>query len=278
MTIVRLLFCPFFILVFSLLLGACSEKDSQQYKSEMILVSAGEFIMGSNKVDKEAKDYGFIQPLYVDEHPQRKIFQDAFWIDKYEVTNGEFALFFEATEGNIAKAIVGKQKREIPGWSRLSVNQVSWFQAQKYCVWVGKRLPSETEWEKAARGPNGLEYPWGNEWDPKKLNQGLGDSETGVAPVGAYASGQSFYGVHDLAGNVAEWVADWYHMYPGAAYKSQFSGQTHKVVRGGGWGGIGHYVIPALFRTSHRDYEKPGRAFNDIGFRCARNTDQRSAD
>jgi len=91
--------------------------------------------------------------------------------------------------------------------------------------------------------------------------------------VGSYTPGQSFYGVHDLAGN----VADWYQMYPGSIYKSQFSGQTHKVVRGGGWSGIGHYVIPALFRASHRDYEKPERAFNDIGFRCAKNADQGSA-
>jgi len=105
----------------------------------MIFISAGEFVMGSDKVDKKGNDYGFIQPLYVDEHPQRKIFQDAFWIDKFEVTNGEFVVFFEATARNIPKAMIEKQKKEVPDSSRLSVNQVSWFQAQKYCAWVGKR-------------------------------------------------------------------------------------------------------------------------------------------
>jgi len=131
-------------------------------------------------------------------------------------------------------------------------------------------LPAEREWEKATRGANGLVYPWGNEWDARKLNEGSSDNDAGVAPVGSYPQGQSYYGVYDLAGNVAEWVADWYEMYPGNTYKSSFSDKSHKVVRGGGWGGIGHYVIPILFRASHRDYEKPDRIFNDIGFRCAK--------
>jgi len=262
---------PFLILCFFITLGACTEKGSNKDQSEMILVPAGEFVMGSDKVDKEGKKYGFIQPLYVDEHPQRKVSLTAFWIDKYEVTNGEFISFFKATEKNVSKAKIDKLKAEIPDWTRLPVNEVNWFQAQQYCAWAGKRLPAEAEWEKAARGPDGLEYPWGNDWDPKKLNEGSADRETGVMPVGSFPSGKSYYGVYDLAGNVAEWVADWYQMYPGASFKSKFAGRTHKVIRGQGWGGIGHYAIPALYRLSHRDYDMPERAFNDIGFRCAKN-------
>lgn len=238
----------------------------------MIYVPAGSFVMGSNTVDTEdrSKEFGFIQPLYVDEHPQRRVDLRAFWIDKFEVSNGEFLVFYQQTQANASQDIIIEQQRKIPHWLNLPVSQVTWYQAQGYCLWAGKRLPTEMEWEKAARGPDGREYPWGNTWDPGMLNQGSGDSETGVMRIGSYPKGVSVYGVHDMAGNVAEWVFDWYTMYPGGSFKSRYAGTTHKVVRGGGWGGIGHYVMPVLFRASHRDYEKPDRIFNDIGFRCAR--------
>lgn len=262
----------------ALLFSGCSEENSSKEivnTEEMILIPAGPFIIGSNKTDTQgkAKEYGFLQALYVDEHPRRTVNLDSFLIDKYEVTNGEFIVFYQATQGNVANSFIEKQKQEISQWSQLPVNQVTWFQAQAYCEWKKKRLPTELEWEKAARGPDGLEYPWGNSWNAENLNEGSGEWESGLAPVGSFSQGKSFYGVHDMSGNVAEWIADWYQMYPGNKYKSQFSGTSHKVVRGGGWGGIGHYVIPALFRASHRDYEKPDRIFIDIGFRCANNVD-----
>lgn len=228
--------------------------------------------MGSDEADteKKSKEFGFLQPLYVDEHPQHKRTLAAFWIDKFEVSNGEFIKFFEVTQTNVSREVLEMQMKEIPNWAALPVSQVTWYQAQGYCLWAGKRLPTEAEWEKAARGPNGLKYPWGNDWNAKKLNEGSGDNESGVMAVGSYPQGQSYYGVHDLAGNVAEWISNWYSMYPDNNYQSKFSGNTHKVVRGGGWGGVGHYVIPILFRASHRDYEKPDRIFNDIGFRCVK--------
>ena len=151
----------------------------------------------------------------------------------------------------------------------LPVVQVSWDDARQFCAWEGKRLPTEEEWEKAARGPQGLEFPWGNEWDKNRLNLGdHPDWPSSVAPVGAYPTGKSYYGVMDMAGNAMEWTADNYLPYPGSDYTSEQFGTQHKVVRGGGWGGLGHYVISHLYRSAYRFFLPPDARFNDVGFRC----------
>ena len=282
---------------------------------EMVLIPAGEFVMGSDKVDKshQAQEYGSSKPWYVDEHPKHKVKLPAYYIDKYEVTNVQYREFVVKTDywfpptwkdngyllseklleiadlptlrklaadtfhldmdtrtmerKPLMKAIAEQQAK----LDNLPVSEVNWFNAHDYCTWVGKRMPTEAEWEKAARGSDGREYPWGNDWDKTRLNAGQeGEWEFGVAPVGSYPQGASPYGVMDMAGNVMEWVRDWYDAYPGNDYKHETFGKKYKVVRGGGWGGVGHYILAQFYRAAYRFSMSPDSQYVDIGFRCAK--------
>jgi len=175
------------------------------------------------------------------------------------------------TETATREALLDAIEKGQRSQDNLPVSGVTWEEANAYCQWLDKRLPTEAEWEKAARGTQGHEYPWGNEWQKGYSNSGEGEGwDSGVAPVGHYSKGQSPYGVSDMAGNVMEWTADWYQQYPGNDYSSKDYGTTFKVVRGGGWGGMGHYAINHFNRTSYRFYLRPESAFPDLGLRCAK--------
>jgi formylglycine-generating enzyme required for sulfatase activity len=220
----------------------------------MIEIPAGPFAMGSDAGDP-------------DEAPAHEVDLPAFEIDKFEVTNADFAQFVEATgyQTDAEKAGSSKNWRDdAEGKDNHPVVRVSWNDAVAYCEWVGKRLPTEAEWEKAARGTDGWMYPWGGEWDPSKANV----KETGLrgtAAVGSFGAGASPYGVEDMAGNVWEWTADWYEPYPGSDYQSDYFGQKFKVVRGGGW-----FEMEDAVRTTNRDLTSDTAANDDLGFRCAR--------
>ncbi len=236
---------------------------------EMVAVPAGEFIRGSDKVDadRQGEEFGSAKPWYLDEHPQHKMHLPAFYIDRYEITNAQYKTFIDATR---SRPPVSFFIRSVPpGRENHPVTDVSWYDADHYCRWAGKRLPTEAEWEKAARGTDGREFPWGNAYDNKKLN--AGDSGFGdIVPVGSFKAGASPYGAMDLSGNVWEWTADWYRPYPGSTYKHPNFGEKQKVFRGGGWGGQGHFSLPLFYRTTYRSSIPPEEAYADLGFRCAK--------
>jgi formylglycine-generating enzyme required for sulfatase activity len=250
------------------LVGGCTAQKMSPPEG-MVAVPAGEFIMGSDKIDTEglSAEFGMRRPLFVDEHPRHKVNLPLYFIDQIEVTNAQYKLFIDATQSLPPRiwqnSIFPARRASYP------VTTVSWFDADRYCKWQKKRLPSEAEWEKAARGTDGRDFPWGNDYHKEFAN--MGDSGIGdLAPVGSFENGKSPYGAYEMTGNAWEWTADWYKPYPGAEYKSEDFGEKNKVLRGGSYGGVGHYTLKYFYRVSYRFFSEPESSFQDVGFRCAR--------
>lgn len=235
----------------------------------MILIPAGEFVMGSEEVDTEARalQFGSKKPWFVNERPKRKVYLGAYYIDKYEVTNAEYKKFIDAKKRRPPNYWVNNNSYP-PGAEDYPVASVNWYDADAYCKWAGKKLPTEAEWEKAARGTDGRRFPWGDVFDEKKCN--CAGQYRGVMPAGRFEAGKSPYGVYDMAGNVYEWVSDWYLPYPDSDYNDEDFGEKFKISRGGGWGGIGHYPLEIHYRTSFRFEIPPQGEYNDLGFRCTK--------
>jgi formylglycine-generating enzyme required for sulfatase activity len=220
---------------------------------DMVIIPAGEFSMGSDSHEQ-------------DERPAHTVNLPAFAIDRFEVTNDQYLEFITATG---QKPPAHWTNGQIPAdKGNHPVVFVTWDDAKAYCEWAGKRLPTEAEWEKAARGTDGRDYPWGNEWDPKKANT-KDSGIRGTTAVGSFPAGASPYGVMDMAGNVWEWVEDWYKAYPGSTYQSGYFGERFRVDRGGGW-----FSEADLARTSNRSSSSHDLANDDVGFRCARDVEQ----
>lgn len=263
---------PFLIAAILLVFTGCTRPPK-----DMVAVPAGNFKMGTDKVDKDqsALEVGFPHPWYEDEHPMRIINLPAFFIDRYEVTNQQYMEFVRAVQRRPPDNWTGGT---IPqGAERFPVTDVSWFDADAYCRWKGKRLPTEEEWEKAARGPDGLEYPWGNGFDPSKARIATGSvMYNRPLPVGSFEAGKSPYGAFDMIGNVWEWVDGWYEAYPGNTAANDKFGRMLRVTRGLSFMSIGHFggqdymnTAAIIARASFRSFDFPTSRIGDVGFRCA---------
>lgn len=249
--------------------------------ADMVLIPAGDFLMGSN--DAEAGS---------DEQPVHTVYLDAFYIDKYEVTNAEYAAFLNATGKHIEGGIkwfdlndsdahieyVDGRYQSKAGYESHPVIEVSWYGAMAYAEWAGKRLPTEAEWEYAARGGlTGKKYAWGDSIDISKANYHSDIKDT--MPVGSYSP--NGYGLYDMTGNVWEWCLDAYdsHVYTSSPRRNPIVGaqsisdiidnfttiQSSRVLRGGSW----FYSAPYL-RVSYRDRDTPRITYTLFGFRCVK--------
>lgn len=237
--------------------AATTEPAPAAIPEDMVQIPAGPFTMGQ---DNSKPKNG----------PAHSVDLPAFEIDRFEVTNDEFARFVdEAGYTTYAEQNSTKSWRDAAeGKGNHPVVYVTWDDALAYCEWAGKRLPTEAEWEKAARGEDGRAYPWGTSFVAENGNFYEGGIR-GTTAVGSFPAGASPYGVEDVAGNVREWTADYFQPYPGAAADADpFFGEENRVNRGGGWfdGEDGELVT-----TYNRNAGPPGTSANDdIGFRCAR--------
>jgi len=272
-------------------------KIADPFGLTMMLVPAGDFEMGDDAdvlfaefqalVDPEYLDYSLLRRI----EPMHTVTLDDYYIDQYEITNAQFTEFLnemgnqqeagvswldeESEEALIVNSGGSWQPRE--GYADHPVVEVSWYGARAYCRWRGARLPTEAEWEKAARGTDARLYPWGNMFEGTHLNScdrncplpfanaDFDDGSARTAPVHVYSNGASPYGVYNLAGNVSEWTADWLDAYPGGdPDASEFFGQTYRVIRGGAWNSTG--AVGATYRARG----EPDQTQGSIGFRCSR--------
>lgn len=247
-------------------------KEQWQELETSVLIPAGKFLMGTDLKTTDAAS-----------RPQHVVNLNAYRIDKYLVTNAQYARFIAATGHRPPSD--WKNGKIQQGVLLYPVTLVNWYDASAYAKWAGKRLPTEAEWEKAARGTDGRRWPWGNEMDPARLNTyyNVGSASN----VTAYANGVSPYGVFDMAGNVDEWVEDDFLPYKGTDAESDvFQGKVarvldaqdralkiadmvpvnrqYKVLRGGSWKGD-----PFSTASYHRDFAWPNFASDFYGFRCA---------
>jgi formylglycine-generating enzyme required for sulfatase activity len=271
------LFRVFFMLIVGLMIFGCKGGEDKEARTKdivnkkvlegMVLVPAGEFMMGTDEVDKETlqQRFGMSKTPFLNEQPKHNVKLGDYYIDKYEITNRKYKQFIDET-GN-ALPYGWNNGTYAPGNDEHSVIFVSWFDADAYCRWAGKRLPTEAEWEKAARGNDGRKFPWGDKFDINKVN--ASGKYGGVMPVGHFKEDVSPHGIYDMSGNVSEWTSNWYLPYPDNEYEDKHYGEKYKVTRGGGWGGIGHYSFDFFYRTSFRNNMEPEKSYNDLGFRCA---------
>ncbi len=249
-----------------LLTSAIAQDDAAKNTPPgMVYVPAGAFNMGTEKGDMHGTHD---IRLFSDAQPEHKVDVPAFYLDKTEVTNAQYKKYCDATGYPVPPHWKNGQFAE--GEAEVAVSLVNWWEAMAYAKWAGKRLPTETEWEKAARGTDGRTFPWPDGpdarpvFDTDKLVTGAKKPQT----VGQKPAGASPYGVLDMAGNVFEWVIDWYEAYPGSTQKLPEFGKQFKVVRGGGFDSLPGF--PLIYNALYRSVAKAQTRSEWIGFRCAK--------
>lgn len=267
------------LMAMMLLLSACGQTSDERVSKVdgkvMVRIPAGTFVMGTKPDERDAAK---------EEQPQHEVYVDEFWIDRTETTNAQYRKCVEAgacrpPERNISYTRESYYDNE--EFDDYPVIWVSWDDANAYCKWAGKRLPTEAEWEKAARGIEPRRYPWGDEWPDGRLvnlcdancgfdysHDDIDDKYADTSPVGNYPEGANPYGLLDMAGNVWEWVSDWYaeDYYEWATTKNPQGPQygDERVMRGGAWN-----MWQSDLRTAAREKGAPYLTYPNVGIRCA---------
>ena len=260
---------PVILLIATLLVG-CSHQYHALRNSppeNMVFIPAGWFEMGSDGTEGRLG-----MAIGVDEIPRHRAYVKDFYIDRYEVTNARFYEFLIKTNNVYRPAHWSERGTFEKGEHDHPVVDVDWIDSDAYCTWVGKRLPLEVEWEKAARGTDGRLWTWGDEYAKGAANP-LESGRNWTAPVGSYPEDVSPYGVYDMAGNVREWTAGWYQAYPGNTLPPGFYKGSYRAVRGGSYTTplyryartSSRYAIESTLATRGLDWHTT----YDQGFRCA---------
>lgn len=279
-------------------------KAEPSVPENMILINPGGFMRGidKEKPEKAKKEmspnqkfnYAVSQKAFADEGPAKMIYLSAYYIDKYEVSNAQYTEFIKA----IDYPAPAYWDHHLLNQPNQPITGVNWYDANSYCHWANKRLPTEAEWEKAARGPAGLIYPWGNELNITKANFARGTRKVqkdqkfpATVNIDSHPDGKSYYGVYNMAGNVFEWVQDWYDpnyyktsenvrnpqgplsgikLGTTGTYIDKLASGKKKVIRGGSWFAPAHSIT-----TTHRFWNDPmNNSYGvGLGFRCARSVE-----
>lgn len=222
----------------------------------MVLIPAGKFTLG---LDAAEQLPAFIsdQTTAKNAQPRQEVILEAFFIDTAEVVYGDFMQF-------------KPQAGYAEGQFNHPMRGISWYEADAYCRWLGKRLPSEQEWEKAARGLNGNLYTWGNDFTRENANFGKTPQ-----PPRKFPKDASEFGIYDLNGNVSEWTDSWYLPYPDSKYEDPSYGKKFKVIRGGAFNKREHGFMKEFALLPYRNFTPPEMRSWDTGFRCARSVPSR---
>ncbi|MFY9270191.1 MAG: formylglycine-generating enzyme family protein [Candidatus Manganitrophaceae bacterium] len=250
-------------------------KEEKIIEQQLILIPEGPFMMGNNgrPTGEGAGDE--------DEQPEHRVtIKKPYYLDLYETTNAHYQRF--VTAGGTEPPLHWRNGTYPSGKANHPVVYVSWYDADAFCRWAGKRLPTEEEWEKGARGGDGRHFPWGSDYDFKKANtpqywlsKGVDVAKGDTMPVGSFEDGKSPYGLYDMSGNVYEWVSDWYLPYPGNQFPNIHYGQKNKVLRGGSWFDCLSYGCGLSAPSYNRSRFTPEIKNKGFGFRCAQDADQK---